>query len=213
MSGAPPRKTHRAALVVIPPEPLWPPIQAIRARHDAQFRRWMPHITLLYPFRPRERLREVRRTLRSACRDLAPFTIRLARFDHFRQGPTRLVLWLAPEPTRPLIRLQAALRRAFPDCDDANRHPGGYRPHLTVGQFVSRPRMRRFLARVEPEWTPVEFTVRAVDFIAREDAPEAPFRTLERFALADPGPDAGRHGKGRGAASRHRPPGAAPPTE
>jgi 2'-5' RNA ligase len=201
--SAPPRKTHRAALVVIPPEPLWPPIQAIRERHDAQYRRWMPHVTLLYPFRPRERLREIRRALEPVCAGIAPFDLELARFDHFRQGPTRFVLWLAPEPARPLIRLQAALRRAFPDCDEVNRHPGGYRPHLTVGQFVSRPKMRGLLARLEPEWKPLRFPVGEIALIAREDAPQAPFRVVERFALrgARQSEDA-RQGSG----SRHRPP-------
>ena len=48
------QKTHTTAAVLIPPEDVWGPIQAIRREHDRQFRRWMPHITLLYPFRPRE---------------------------------------------------------------------------------------------------------------------------------------------------------------
>ena len=40
--------THTTAVVVIPPDDAWPPIQALRQRYDRQFRRWMPHITLLY---------------------------------------------------------------------------------------------------------------------------------------------------------------------
>ena len=44
--------THKTALVVIPPESAWPPIQAIRAEHDRKVGRWMPHITLVYPFLP-----------------------------------------------------------------------------------------------------------------------------------------------------------------
>ncbi|MBI5480461.1 MAG: 2'-5' RNA ligase family protein [Deltaproteobacteria bacterium] len=46
-------KTHHTAVVIIPPGEIWGPIQAIRQRHDQQFHRWMPHITPLYPFRPR----------------------------------------------------------------------------------------------------------------------------------------------------------------
>lgn len=199
MNAAPPRKTHRAALVVIPPESVWPPIQAIRERHDAQFRRWMPHITLLYPFRPRERLREIRRALGPVCARLRPFELTLTRFAHFRQGPTRLVLWLAPEPEHPLIRLQAALRAAFPDCDDVHRYPGGYRPHLTVGRFVSRPRMRRLLERVAPHWTPLRFPVEQLAFIARDEDPRAPFRVVEWFRLG------ATTAKGPGAASGDTP--------
>jgi hypothetical protein len=46
-------KTHKTAVVIIPPEALWAPIQAVRKEHDRQFRRRMPHISLIYPFRPK----------------------------------------------------------------------------------------------------------------------------------------------------------------
>lgn len=42
--------THQTAVVVIPPEDVWPSIQAIRREHDRKIRRWMPHITLIEPF-------------------------------------------------------------------------------------------------------------------------------------------------------------------
>ncbi len=183
MSAAPPRKTHRAALVVIPPRELWAPIQAIRERHDAQYQRWMPHITLLYPFRPRERLREIRRALAPVCAASPPFDLTLARFDHFRQGPTRFVLWLAPEPAAPLSHLHRALVSAFADCDDTRRHAGGYRPHLTVGQLVSRPKMRRLLDRFAEQWQPIRFRVDRLAFIARDDRRDTPFRVVAHFPL------------------------------
>ena len=47
-------KTICAAAVIIPPQEIWRPIQAMRARYDRHFARWMPHITLAFPFRPRE---------------------------------------------------------------------------------------------------------------------------------------------------------------
>jgi poly(A) polymerase len=46
------RLVFTTAIVVIPPEDVWPPIQAIRTEHDAKVRRWMPHITLVYPCLP-----------------------------------------------------------------------------------------------------------------------------------------------------------------
>ena len=47
-------KTHTTAVVLIPPEEVWEPIQALRRAHDRNFDRWMPHITLLYPFAERD---------------------------------------------------------------------------------------------------------------------------------------------------------------
>ena len=44
--------TYTTAIVVIPPQDAWPAIQAIRTKHDAKVRRWMPHITLVCPCLP-----------------------------------------------------------------------------------------------------------------------------------------------------------------
>jgi hypothetical protein len=72
--------TYTTGLVVIPPASAWPPIQAIRAERDHKLRRWMPHITLAYPFLPPEELDR----LAPACTALRPFELTLASFDSFR---------------------------------------------------------------------------------------------------------------------------------
>ena len=41
---------HKTAAVIITPEDVWGPIQAIRQKHDSKVGRWMPHVTLTYPF-------------------------------------------------------------------------------------------------------------------------------------------------------------------
>lgn len=40
-------KVHTTAVVIIPPENLWPSIQAIRVKYDKAYSRWMPHINLV----------------------------------------------------------------------------------------------------------------------------------------------------------------------
>ena len=47
-----PSKTHKTAIVLTPPDDVWGPIQQIRKVHDRKIRRWMPHITMIYPFCP-----------------------------------------------------------------------------------------------------------------------------------------------------------------
>jgi hypothetical protein len=82
MSG----KTHRTAVAVVPPREAWGPIQAIRERHDRQFRRWMPHVNLLYPFYPAGRFKEALPHLVAACAKIAPFPVTRAEFRFFEHS-------------------------------------------------------------------------------------------------------------------------------
>jgi len=91
-------KTYKTAIVVIPPEEYWESIQAIRHKYDRQVRRWMPHITMIYPFRPADQLEVVAEELQAACRSVQPFQICLNEFRYFQHGRNRFTLWLAPNP-------------------------------------------------------------------------------------------------------------------
>ena len=170
------RKTHKTAVVVIPPEAAWPPIQAIREQHDRGFRRWMPHVTLLYPFRPRPEFEAAAGRLAQACEGMLPFEVTLATFHVFEHGRESYILWLAPEPAEALLRLQTAMWQAFPDCDEVRQHAGGFTPHLSVGQVRSREKMEQLVSDWQRSWTPVRFQVAAVSLIWRDDPPDDVFR-------------------------------------
>lgn len=77
-------KTHKTAAVIIPPDEIWPPIQNIRQKHDKQIRLWMPHITLLYPFRPREEFDAMAPRLLEELEGIEPFFLELREFRLFR---------------------------------------------------------------------------------------------------------------------------------
>jgi 2'-5' RNA ligase len=70
----------------------------------------MPHIYLLYPFRPLAEFATVLPTLAAACASIEPFAVTLGEFRFFRHGSGRCTLWLAPEPAEALRHLQAALQ-------------------------------------------------------------------------------------------------------
>jgi RNA 2',3'-cyclic 3'-phosphodiesterase len=176
------RTTHESAVVVIPPPELWPPIQAIRRVHDRQVRRWMPHVTLLYPFLPRAALGEAVPAATEALADVEPFEVRLARFDAFRHRGGTFTLWLAPEPSDALAAVHAALVRRFPACGATGRFAGGFTPHLSVGQARGEDELAAFRRELDG-WRPLAFTVRDVAVIVRDPPPEDVFRTYAEVPL------------------------------
>ncbi len=179
-------KIHSSALVLIPPEEIWGPIQSIRHRYDRQVRRWMPHITLVYPFRPPSDYDQLQKPLSSALRSFAPFRIELSEFHFFQHGSRSFTLWLKPEPREPLVKLQAALTRVVPDCDDVIRHRGGFNPHLSVGQVRGRRAdCRQLLHSIAAAWVPLDFTATEVSLIWRKDPPDDVFRVDRRIPLGD----------------------------
>jgi len=169
-------KTPHSAVVLIPPQDIWEPIQAIRRERDPHVHRWMPHITLLFPFFPADRFAEAAGKIEGACARVPPFHVWLARFDYF-PGPK--TAWLDPEPAEPVMSLQAELQRWFPHCDDVSRHAGGFRPHLSVGQ--GPPDLAQ---KLQADWKPLEFEANDVALISR-DGPDDPFRVHRVFELGE----------------------------
>jgi 2'-5' RNA ligase len=178
------RKTYETAVVVIPPDACWEPIQIIRRQHDRHLRRWMPHITLLYPFRPRGEFEAVTGELRAACSAIEPFDIHLEEFREFRHGRHNYTLWLAPEPRDALVQLQAALQSAVPDCDDTARHADGFTPHLSVGQVRGQDNLDRLKKELTEGWSPLSFGIKDVKLIWRNPPPDDVFRIDRTIRLA-----------------------------
>ncbi|HEU4323846.1 MAG TPA: 2'-5' RNA ligase family protein [Roseiflexaceae bacterium] len=175
--------THAAAAVLIPPAEVWEPIQALRRRYDRNLHRWMPHITLLYPFRPHDEFAALVPLLRAACALVGPLDLELTGADSFPQAGGRRVLWLAPEPAGAVQALHAALLAALPDCDATARHPGGFKPHLTFGQADSPDEGERILEELRRDWQPLRFRVSEVALIWRGESPGEPFRVGETVTL------------------------------
>ncbi len=182
-------KSVLTALVLIPPESVWPPIQAIRARYDRRFTRWMPHITLLFPFVPKEQIAPLLPRFESALATVVPFTVRLAEFRYFWHPTGTATIWLAPEPPEPIDHLQRLLQEVVPWCDDQRRHPEGFTPHLSVGQVRSWDEAEQLAATLQAAWQPIEFDADHVSIVVREQT--TPFREAFRVRFGgarDEGP-------------------------
>lgn len=178
-----PAKTHNTAVVLIPPEELCGPIQAIRRRYDRHVNRWMPHITLTYPFWPHGEFDTAAERLRHVCGGIRPFEVCLDEFRHFHHGRERYTLWLAPEPKDALVRLQAGVESAMPDCNDVSRRRGGFTPHLSVGQIRGQDAAARLEAKLQASWMPSAFSARRVSLIWRGDPPDDVFRVDRHVEL------------------------------
>jgi RNA 2',3'-cyclic 3'-phosphodiesterase len=161
-------KTHHTAVVVVPPRHLWDPIQAIRRRYDRHFERWMPHLTLLYPFRPQGMFDAARPDLERACASVDRFPATLRELRFFAHGRDRFTLWLAPEPAAPLAQLHSALHARFPDCDDVSSHGSGFVPHLSLGQAAGRAELEARLSELRALWNPSTFEVASVALLFRQ---------------------------------------------
>ena len=176
-------KTHKTALVIIPPKEVWEPVQAIRREHDKQFKRWMPHITLLYPFFPKPQFTTATGQLAPVGWDIAPFEVTLASFDTFQQGRGNFSLWLRPEPKEALVNLQTKLWQAVPAYSETRSFEGGFTPHLSVGQVNGRGAKSALLKRLQADWQPLTFRVDAVSLISRGAPPNDTFQVDRRIVL------------------------------
>ena len=177
------RKTFTTAVVLIPPSEAQPAIQAMRQVHDRHFKRWMPHITLLYPFRPRHEFDQLAERFAAACEVIEPFQVELAEMRFFQHRRDSFTLWLAPEPKEALVRLQAVLGSVVPDCDDVVRHRDGFTPHLSAGHVRGELQMLALQRALQAAWQPITFTAREISLIWRDEPPGDVFRVGQTVRL------------------------------
>ncbi|NNB94346.1 DUF504 domain-containing protein [Corallococcus exiguus] len=172
---------HHTALVLIPPDDVWGPIQALRKKHDAKFQRWMPHITLLYPFVPEEDFETAEAILLDALQGVEPFDVTLSTFGHFEHR-ANATAWLRPDdqPSDALAALHAKLVAALPEC--ASSAHGGFTPHLSVGQLPLSADIVRTLGEWQRAWRPLKFRVGELCLIRRKG--DTPFEVIRRIPLA-----------------------------
>ena len=176
-----PSKTHTTAVVLIPPETVQPSIQAIRQIHDRNFERWMPHITLLYPFAERRDFASVIPALAKTAERVSPFSVELARFDAFKHRKS-CTMFLVPEPADEIVQLHSALIQQLPNYDDTARFSGGFHPHLSVGQFQHRS-LYAEQQRLQTEWQPIRCEVEAISLIYRSPETDDRFVVAEQFSF------------------------------
>ncbi|WP_372367299.1 RNA 2',3'-cyclic phosphodiesterase [Candidatus Uabimicrobium sp. HlEnr_7] len=173
---------HTTALVIIPPKHLWEPIQKIREEHDRNIRRWMPHITLFYPFVPREHFQDTKKDLQNVCQNIKPFKITLDAVGKFKQRKGNFILWVGCEEQQEIQNLYSSLSSALQNTMEIKKRP--FHPHLTIGRMRDAKVFDELKNNVQSTWQPVEWQVDNVSLIWRNNSPDDIFRIEHEIPLS-----------------------------
>lgn len=176
-------KVFTSAVVIVPPQNKWAPIQEIRKIYDRNIHRWMPHITLLYPFRPESKYLNLERVYSEKCKHIKQFKISLKKFNFFTHGKENFTIWLDPEPNKSIITLQAKILEIAPDCNDVNKFKTGYKPHLSLGQVKGKSKLDKVINKLQKNWKEVNFLLDKVHFISREQNKMSKFEIIKSISL------------------------------
>lgn len=176
-------KVYTSAVVIIPPENKWQAIQQIREKYDRNIKRWMPHITLLYPFVPKIKYSGIETQFSEKCKQFEPIELSLNKFKFFSHNYQSYTIWLDPEPSTPIINLQSEILKIVPNCDDVNKFKEGFRPHLSVGQIRGKKKLIRVIECLQTSWKSLEFVVNEIYFISREKIKTSKFKIQKEFTF------------------------------
>jgi len=172
----------QSAVVIMPPEDLWPSIQEIRKVHDKAYERWPPHINMLYPFVESQNFPACVVPIQLALSSIQPFKLTFEHFRNFGHG----TMYLQPKTAANNVHVvQSALEDCFPYCNDlSKKSKGGFTPHLSVGQFPKNE-LQKTTATFQSTWKPIEFTVSEVCLISRSGFAD-PFKVIFKIPLGTP---------------------------
>ncbi len=163
--------------------------------HDKAYKRWMPHINMIYPFKADindgQVFTDAAHTIQERLADIPPFKVAFSKqaFNNFSHRKN-CTLWLKPLqvdedavvdttegaaaaaaetlPSHPTVmKIQQRLVEMFPEYTDQSRiRDTGFQPHLSLGQFKPKV-IQNVTANFQASWTDIEFEVKEIYIISR----------------------------------------------
>ncbi len=176
-------KVYTSAVVITPPREKWSSIQDIRKIYDRNIYRWMPHITLIYPFRPEKEYLNLEKAFTEKCKNIKKFEISLKKIKYFTHRKDIFTIWLDPEPNHSIISLQAKILEITPDCNDVNKFKNGYKPHLSLGQIKGKIKLEEIINKLQENWKEVSFLLNNIHFISRKQEKFSKFKIIKSISL------------------------------
>lgn len=122
---------YDTALCIVPPRSLWPSIDNLRSRYDKAYRKWPPHINLIYPFVQVDALPRALEAIESVIQSPISLPIRLDAVGVFphRRDNTIFLHDSDPQRCQKLKDLRRAVLAALGQEQKAD-----YQMHMTIGQ-------------------------------------------------------------------------------
>jgi 2'-5' RNA ligase len=122
-----------------------------------------PHVTILFPFVPAERVAAVEERLAGIIAVAPAFDLVFARTARFPE-----LLYLDPEPAEPFAALTAAIAAEWPEHPPYEGVHETVVPHLTVAESGDAALLDRIAAEVEPQ-LPIGTRVREASLFVEDE--------------------------------------------
>ncbi|EPE08848.1 hypothetical protein F503_04435 [Ophiostoma piceae UAMH 11346] len=132
--------SHATALCIIPPEECWASIDRLRSLYDKAYRKWPPHVNLIYPFVQPESLEAASQRISKYVQSESPGRLDIylntaGVFTHRQEKTLFLRDGRNDESAEPLLQLQAGLVAALVGRSNGEQDKGkSSRMHMTVAQ-------------------------------------------------------------------------------
>jgi len=153
----------RSAIIIKPPDELIAQIQEIRKQHDKDYKRWMPHIKLVYPFVDEKEFLSIKSKIVEAVSFVPPFEITMNKFSSVIRGQGAHIV-LKTQPVQAVRDLQQAFKNVFSGVNLSSRD---IHPHLTVAQ-TQKDKVPAFIQQITKGYNAIKWEVNEVCIVSRE---------------------------------------------
>lgn len=184
------------AVCIVPPEDIWSPIEKIREKHDKAYKRWPPHINILFPFVNEKHFDSQVDILTNAFKDFKKFDIYFNNFGYFRRNGNKRnpnpkqSVFLQPSgkdndktsndiTDKSLQEIYRRLTQLYPVCKTRNEFHG----HLSVGQWTL-DKVEDAIKEKSKDWESMHFVCDHICIVARTQDANSRMQIKAKIPLA-----------------------------
>ncbi|KAI1407042.1 hypothetical protein F5Y13DRAFT_183709 [Hypoxylon sp. FL1857] len=162
--------SYDTALCIIPPKHLWPPVDQLRSVYDPAYKKWPPHINLVYPFVSVHDLPRASELIVSRFQEIGGVAELNVRLDTASGFINKKVTFFIQDrdPSRSLELTN--LRSTILDSLQPGHHPDARQMHMTVGQSkeLNSPLSKYIMEKKIGLLPPLEWTVDKLYVLVRD---------------------------------------------